>query len=323
MKCFEYYYLGETMLIGGRQYRAGELLTSYINLNIERLDALYSACLSQKNALLRFERSEEYSRMLHRCADTFNVIDKLFSKLSPYNRVEGENITLISIMEKSPLFRGFDVVSAQSEHIESWRKECADLADMYLFALDALRFCRDTAAPFLAELQENGNAEEALRVISSEGIELSPVAEKITTAQFGGESRLCICGRCESFLSFVQTVFYLAVFAETRPRPCGCCGKYFLPSNRLAKFCDRKAPDGSGRLCREVGARRKYEKKQKDNPISAVYNRVYKARYARMTSGKITKDEMNQWTEKAIELRSTALSENMDCEEFESLLKSL
>ncbi len=311
MKSFDYCYFGETILIDGRQYRAGELLTSYLNLNIERLDALYSACLSQKNMLLRYERSEEYSRLLHRCVDTFNVVDRLFSRLLPYSRVEAENVTLISLMEKSPLFSGFDVVSAQSEYIESWQKECAHLVDMYLSALDALRFCRDIAAPFFAEPGKCGD------------IELIPHAEQITTVSVNGVGRLCRKCRCENFLEFVQTMFSIAAFAEVLPRPCGCCGKYFLPSNALAKFCDRKAPEGGGKLCREVGARRKYEEKQKNNPISAVYTRVYKARYARMTAGKLTRDEMNRWTEKAAALRSKALSENTDCEEFERQLKAL
>lgn len=323
MKSFDYYCFGETILIGGRQYRAGEALTSYLNLNIERLDALYSACLSQKNMLLRYERSEEYGRLLHRCADTFNVVDRIFSRLLPYSRVEAENVTLISIMEKSPLFSGFDAVSADSEHIESWQKECAHLADMYLSALDALRFCRDTAAPFFAELNESGNVQKAIEALSAGGIELLPRKESIAAVTIGGEIRLCRKCRCESLLEFVQTMFSMAAFADVLPRPCGCCGKYFLPSNDLAKFCDRKAPEGGGKLCREVGARRKYEKKQKDNPISAAYNRAYKARYARMTAGKLTREELHMWVEKAAELRATALSENTDCEEFERQLKAL
>lgn len=323
MKYFEYCHLGETVLIGGRQYRAGDLLTSYMNLNIERLDALHSACLAQKNALLRFERSEEYGRTVHRCMDTFDIVDKLVSKLSPYGRIEGENITLMSLMEKSPLFKGFDVVSAQSEQIEAWRRDCTELADMYLAVLEGLRFCRDTAAPFLESLEETDSAEEAFSKINTDEIALTSTEERMVIESFGGEKKICRRVYRGSFLAFVQHLFIASLASEVRPRPCGSCGKFFLPSNRLAKFCDRKAPDGSGKLCREVGARRKYEKKQKGNPISAAYTRVYKARYARMTNGKITKEEMNAWTEKAVELRSTALAENISPEEFEQMLKNL
>ncbi len=323
MKYFEYCHLGETFLIGGRQYRAGDLLTSYMNLSIERLDTLHSACLAQKNALLRFERSEDYGRTLHRCMDTFDILDKLVSKLSPYSRLEGENITLAGLMEKSPLFRGFDVVSSQSEYAEAWRRDCTELADMYIAVLEGLKFCRNTAAPFLESLEETENAEDAFSKINTEEIALSSREEKIVVESFGGEKKICRRVQKGSFLAFVQHLFIASLASEVRPRPCGSCGKFFLPSNRLAKFCDRKAPDGSGKLCREVGARRKYEKKQKGNPISAAYTRVYKARYARMTNGKITKEEMNKWTEKAVELRSTALSENMPSDEFEQMLRNL
>ncbi len=323
MKYFDYCFIDESFLIGGRQYRAGELLTSYMNLSIERLDALYSACQTQKNVVLRFERSEEYGRILHRCADTFDIVDKLVSKLSPYSRFDGENKTLIGVMGNNPLFRGFEVMSSQSEQVELWKKEFSELADMYLAVLEGLRFCRDTAVPFLTVLEENGRAEDAFGIINTDKIELSASEKVLALNNFAGEDRICRKVVKGNFLSFVQDLFCAALASEVRPRPCGSCGKFFLPSNRLAKFCDRKAPDGSGKLCREVGARRKYEKKQKGNPISTAYTRVYKARYARMTSGKMTKDEMNQWTEKAVELRTKALSENMPCDEFEQMLKTL
>lgn len=323
MKLFDYYRYGENVYAGGRQYKAGELLVSYMNLNIERLDTLYSACLAQKNSLMRFERSEEYSKVLHRSVDTFDVVDKLFSKLSPYSRVEGENITLLSIMEKSPLFRGFDVISSDSVQVQSWRNECEKLGDMYLSALDALRFCRDIAAPFLTALEESGSEEKAFEAISSDSIPMAGSNEKLALAQVNGEKKMCMYTESGNILSFVHAVFRATLTSEVRPRPCGCCGKFFLPANRLAKFCERKAPDGSGKLCREVGARRKYEKKQKGNPISAAYTRVYKARYARMTNGKLTKDEMNEWTAKAAELRESALAGNIPCEDFEQMLKNL
>ena len=42
-----------------------------------------------------------------------------------------------------------------------------------------------------------------------------------------------------------------------------------------------------------------------------------------MTNGKMTKDEMNQWTERAVQLRSKAMAENMPADEFELQLKAL
>ncbi len=323
MKQINFSLFGETVLISGRKYKAGELLTAYMNLNIERLDTLYSACEAQKNALRRFERSEEYSRILHRSMDTFDVVDKLLSKLTPYSRYEGENITLISIMEKSPLFRGFDVVSSDAENVERWRDECEKLGNMYLSAVDALRFCRDTAAPFLSQYAETESAEKAFAAINADRIDFVRAEESISFEEINGNKVLCKHISNAGFLVFVQQIFAAAAAGEVIPRMCGCCGKFFLPSNRLAKFCDRKAPGGSGKLCREIGARRRYEKKQKDNPISTAYTRVYKARYARMTNGKITKEEMSQWTEKAMALREKAFSENMAREEFEAMLKSL
>ncbi len=323
MKQFEYYWHGGNIYAGGRQYRAGDLLVSYMNLSIERLDVLYSACAAQKNVLLRFERSEEYSRNLHRCADTFDVVDKLLSKLPPYSRIERENTTLISLIEKSPLFRGFDVVSGDSAAVEEWKRKCEWLCDMYLSALNALKFCRDIAAPFLAALEETGRMEDAFASVEFDRMPLENPEEKLILADASGKKKLCRYVSEGSFLSFVQRIFCQALEGEVIPRPCGCCGKYFLPANRLAKFCDRKAPDGSGKLCREVGARRKYEKKQKGNPVSAAYTRVYKARYARMTNGKMTKDEMNEWTAKAVELRARAIAENMPCDEFEQMLRDL
>ncbi|MCH5205078.1 MAG: hypothetical protein J1F03_10025, partial [Oscillospiraceae bacterium] len=51
-------------------------------------------------------------------------------------------------------------------------------------------------------------------------------------------------------------------------------GRYF-------SYCDSPLSDEPDKTCRDVGARRRYGDKYKNDPVWQTYNRAYKAHYAR------------------------------------------
>ena len=58
-------------------------------------------------------------------------------------------------------------------------------------------------------------------------------------------------------------------------------GKYF-------SYCDRKFKEDPTKTCRDVGSRRRYGDKCKNDPIWQTYNRAYKTHYARYMKKKMT-----------------------------------
>lgn len=59
-------------------------------------------------------------------------------------------------------------------------------------------------------------------------------------------------------------------------RRCACCGGWFVPYSSRAIYCDRLVGE-SGRSCKELAAREKYEKKIADDEGRALFQRRSKA----------------------------------------------
>ena len=101
------------------------------------------------------------------------------------------------------------------------------------------------------------------------------------------------------------------------PKKCGYCGKYFLLTAELfSDYCTREIEGMDGRVCRDMGNRKKYADKIKTNPFWNVYNKAYKQHYARYLKKKMTQAEFAEWADFAIELRSKAENGEMEFEEY-------
>ena len=56
-------------------------------------------------------------------------------------------------------------------------------------------------------------------------------------------------------------------------RHCKQCGMLFIPFSSTAKYCDRKAPNGGQRTCKEVGAEETAKSRTVD-PATALYTKI-------------------------------------------------
>lgn len=65
--------------------------------------------------------------------------------------------------------------------------------------------------------------------------------------------------------------------------------------------------DELDKSCRDVGSKRSYEKKCKNDPVWQTYNRAYKAHYARYMKKKMTVAEFEEWSRFASDFRDKAL----------------
>ncbi|MDL2293436.1 DUF6076 domain-containing protein [Ruminococcaceae bacterium OttesenSCG-928-D13] len=122
--------------------------------------------------------------------------------------------------------------------------------------------------------------------------------------------------------SFLYDEFFGGLETGRLPKRCAICGKYFLlDSGYSADFCERIAPGEAEKTCRDIGARKRYDEKVKNDPIWLAYQRAYKTHYARVSKKKLTKPEFAAWSDWAIELRGKALNGEIEFEEYVRKLK--
>lgn len=100
------------------------------------------------------------------------------------------------------------------------------------------------------------------------------------------------------------------------PRACKCCGEYFVPARSGEVYCTGEAPDGDGKTCREVGARRKFVEKLSGNDILRLYRAACGRVYTRKSRGGVTAADANDMIRACAELRDRALAGEMTIDEL-------
>ncbi|MBQ2295431.1 MAG: hypothetical protein II258_08595 [Spirochaetales bacterium] len=132
-----------------------------------------------------------------------------------------------------------------------------------------------------------------------------------------GNSILCEEINFEDLQSFLYFDFFNGIRNNYIPNKCKNCGKYFLiQGGKYFSYCDRKLKDDPTKTCRDVGSRRRYGDKCKNDPIWQTYNRAYKAHYARYMKNKMTISEFEEWSRFASEIRDKAIAEEIPFDEY-------
>lgn len=104
-------------------------------------------------------------------------------------------------------------------------------------------------------------------------------------------------------------------------RRCKNCGRWFPQTGRVsAEYCERPVKSGE-QPCREIGAFRKWTKKQTDDPIFKAYRREYKRRFAWIKAGRITDEQFYAWSKQAQEQKKKCDREIITLEEFQRWLR--
>ena len=107
-----------------------------------------------------------------------------------------------------------------------------------------------------------------------------------------------------------------AIERSRTPRACMCCGEYFVPTRSGEVYCTGEAPDGGGKTCREVGARRKFVEKLSGNDILRLYRAACGRVYTRKSRGGISAAEATEMIRACTDLRDRALAGELDIEEL-------
>ncbi len=124
-----------------------------------------------------------------------------------------------------------------------------------------------------------------------------------------GKSILCEEIHFDDLQSFLYFDFFNGIRHNYIPNKCKHCGKYFLiQGGKYFSYCNRPLEDDPRKTCRDVGSRRRYGDKCKNDPIWQTYNRAYKAHYARYMKKKITVAEFEEWSRFASEIRDKTIA---------------
>lgn len=127
--------------------------------------------------------------------------------------------------------------------------------------------------------------------------------------------------RADTLEDILKFEVYGMSHENTRIKRCKNCGRYFILEKGNLEYCDRIAA-GETKPCNEIGKSRTYEARITggDSAI-ALYRKAYKTHFARIRTGKMTKEEFEAWKNEATEKRKLTERGSMDFAEYTQWLK--
>ncbi len=128
--------------------------------------------------------------------------------------------------------------------------------------------------------------------------------------------RLCRRLRFDSLRELLLYDLLCAMENSHTPRPCLCCGCFFVPTRTGEVYCTGVAPHTFGKTCREVGARRKFAEKLSGNEILRLYRAACGRVYTRKSRGSITADDAAGMIHRCTQLRDQALGGEISIDEL-------
>ena len=133
----------------------------------------------------------------------------------------------------------------------------------------------------------------------------------------GSAPFLCASYDFDRLGAFLYEDFFRGLAEHFIPKRCSNCGKWFLiDAGIYSDYCENPLAEDKTKTCRMVSARRKYDTKCKEDPIWNIYNKAYKAHYARVLKKKMTKSEFEAWSRYAVELREQAERKELSFEDY-------
>lgn len=204
----------------------------------------------------------------------------------------------------------FDSYISLLESYISVHKVFRPFIENYLHRSGTFPTANEVASYFDAFNKENGNAFHKIKC------KMESFGYKVLKYE-NNKPILCEEILFSDLQSFLFYDFWSGIKKNFIPNQCKQCGRFFLiHAGKYFSYCDTPLPDEPNKTCRDVGARRRYDDKCKNDPVWQTYNRAYKAHYARYMKKKMTVSEFEEWSRFASELRDKALEEDIPFEQY-------
>lgn len=111
-----------------------------------------------------------------------------------------------------------------------------------------------------------------------------------------------------SLIDFVYADFYKGIMKDFSPKKCKLCGKYFLQDNgHIFEYCNNPSESNPGKTCREIGSKKSFAQKSKNDEIWQIYLRAYKKYHSRKQKKLMSEEQFEEWRYKAEDIRDHAL----------------
>lgn len=217
------------------------------------------------------------------------------------------------------------------EYLHEFHEDLTDFFNQYISLLKSYKTVFEIFKPFIDDfLHRSGTFPTAAELAKSfnefnktHGMNFQKIQCRMNSFRYkslkdtSGNSILCEEINFEDLQSFLYFDFFNGIRNNFIPNECKHCGKYFLiRGGKYFSYCDRKLKDEQNKTCRDIGSRRRYDDKCKNDPIWQTYNRAYKAHYARYMKKKMTVSEFEEWSRFASEIRDKAIAEEVSFDEY-------
>ena len=193
---------------------------------------------------------------------------------------------------------------------------CAGLLEDYLHAKRRFLNESEITACLMQYLRSSENRSARLQAVGAAQMRYEIVRWK------DGVERLCETVFFDSLGAFLYVDFFHGLNRNYLPRKCENCHRWFLlAAGKYSSCCNRPLKNEPGKTCRDVGSRKRYDDKCKNDPIWLAYNRAYKTHYARYLKKKMTTAQFEQWSRYAVELRQKAENGEMELADYQRQLQ--
>lgn len=192
----------------------------------------------------------------------------------------------------------------------------AELLEDYLHAKRRFLSEAEIASCLMQYLRSSGNRSARLQTAGAAQMRYEIIRWK------DGVERLCETAFFDSLGAFLYTDFFRGLNQNYLPRKCENCHRWFLlTAGKYSSYCNRPLKNEPSKTCRDVGSRKRYDDKCKNDPIWLAYNRAYKTHYARYLKKKMTTAQFEQWSRYAVELRQKAENGEMELADYQRQLR--
>ena len=192
----------------------------------------------------------------------------------------------------------------------------AELLEDYLHAKRRFLNESEITACLMQYLRSSENRSARLQAVGAAQMRYEIVRWK------HGVERLCETVFFDSLGAFLYVDFFHGLNRNYLPRKCENCHRWFLlAAGKYSSCCNRPLKNEPGKTCRDVGSRKRYDDKCKNDPIWLAYNRAYKTHYARYLKKKMTTVQFEQWSRYAVELQQKAETGEMELVDYQRELR--
>ena len=313
-----YFYKNQIFVEGGDSYQTGEILLEYLSKDFKNLDQMLEACKRYAGLLHYPETNEEAARCdetFHQALTFYSSLDGILMSLPPYNKMNLRGNWFYNLLDENQTMFDIDTEERDGEewelgYLEHFRTDLPledittpDLIDYALKFNDKLKALADEYTTFIEDLIRIKKVYEPFLERIHYRSEFLPNEETAEIFKKFQEESKAVFHTYETLQpSGTMTLSYQALKQEEQ---LVLCEKYQM----------------EGKVCRDVGQRKKYADKVKNDPIWLTYSRAYKTHYARYLKKKITQKEFQVWADYALELRAKAQEGSLEFEEYRELIR--